>query len=332
MTETAHPVHRGLSAAGRAWRSFWFEPRQMYPLGLVRIAFGALVIVWTLWLLPIRGDLLGPDGVTPAQPSIPSTWGLFAVWNTDVAILIGLVVLLVAAVALLVGWQSRVAAVVVFVLIVSLERRSPWMFNSGDALIRIEALLLALSPCGTALSLDQRRRTGTFWSAQTRPNWPIRLLQVQFAIVYLAAVQVKLAGQPWLDGTAVSYVLRIEDMTRIPLPHWLVANALAMNAATWAVLATELALGILVWFPRCRPWVLFAGIAMHLMIDMTIQIGIFSYAMFVLYLAWLSPETVKVLPDRIRRLRRNGRLGAKTRRVATQTSVSAFRFKARGDP
>lgn len=305
---TEGPVRRGLSAAGRGWQAFWFQPHQAYPLGLVRIAFGALVIVWTLWLLPIRGALLGPDGVVPEQPSIANTWGLFAVWNTDEAILIGIVVLLVAAIALIVGWHSRIAAVVVFVLILSLERRNPWMFNSGDALVRIEALLIALSPCGAALSLDQRRRTGAFWSAQTRPNWPIRLLQVQFSILYLAAVQVKLTGQPWLEGTAVSYVLRIEDMTRIPLPQWLVTNALATNAMTWSVIAIELAVGILVWFPRFRPWVLSAGIVMHLLIDLTIQIGIFSYAMFVLYLAWVPVEWIRTLPDNLRQRRERYRV------------------------
>ena len=204
------------------------------------------------WLLPVRKALLGPDGISTAQPSIPDTWGLFAVWNSDEAILIGIVVLLVAAITLLVGWHSRIAAVIVFVLVVSFERRSPWVFNSGDALIRIEAFLLAVSPCGAALSLDERRRSGSFWAAQTRPNWPIRLLQIQLSIVYLAAVQSKLAGQPWLDGTAVSYVLRIEDMKRIPVPQWLTMNAPVMNAMTWGVLAIELAVGILVWFPRFR--------------------------------------------------------------------------------
>jgi hypothetical protein len=302
MTERTGPVQRRLSAAGRAWQAFWFQPQQMYTLGLVRIVFGALVLVWTLWLLPVRKGLLGPDGITPEQPSIPDTWGLFAVWNSDEAIMIGIVVLLAAAIAMLVGWQSRIAAIVVFVLILSFERRSPWVFNSGDALVRIEAFFLAISPCGAALSLDQRRRTGSFWSAQIRPNWPIRLLQVQLSIVYLAAVQVKLAGQPWLHGTAVSYVLRIDDMKRIPVPQWLVTNALAMNAMTWSVLAIELAVGILVWFPRFRPWVLAAGVLMHVMIDLTIQIGIFSYAVLVLYLAWVSPETARTLPDKLRQL------------------------------
>jgi len=303
MTELTDWLRQALSQAGRGWQSFWFEPQPMYALGLVRIAFGALVMVWTLWLLPIRDDPLGPDGITPEQPSVPHTWGVFAVWNSDGAILVGIIALFIAAVAMLVGWHSRIAAVIVFVLILSFERRSPLVFNSGDALLRIEAVLLAISPCGAALSLDRRRRTGSFWSDQTRPRWPIRLLQIQLSIIYLAAAQVKLAGQHWLDGTAVSYVLRIEDMKRIPLPHWLVTNALAANAMTWTVIAVELAIGILVWSRRWRPWVLTAGIVMHLVIDATIQIGIFSYAMYILYLAWVPAETVRTMPERLRQSR-----------------------------
>jgi hypothetical protein len=46
--------------------------------------------------------------------------------------------------------------------------------------------------------------------------------------------------------------------------------------------------------------VLAAGVLMHLLIDAYVQIGIFSYAMFVMYLAWLSPETAKLLPQKLR--------------------------------
>jgi hypothetical protein len=238
--------------------------------------------------------------VTPTQPSTANTWGIFAIWNTNGAMLIGIVVLVLAAFALLVGWHSRLAAILVFILIMSFERRIPLAFNSGDALVRIEALLIAISPCGAALSLDQRRTTGSFWSAQTRPNWPIRLLQVQLSIIYIAAAQVKLSGEPWLHGTAVSYVLRLEDMQRVIAPEWFATNALAMNMLTWGTIAVELAVGILVWFPRFRPWVLAAGVLMHLLIDAYVQVGIFSYAMFVMYFAWLSPETAKLLPQKVR--------------------------------
>jgi hypothetical protein len=300
MTTVARVVRQRLTVIGQAWQSFWFQPQPMYTLGVVRMAFGALAILWGLWLLPMRDGLLDATGVTPTQPSTAHSWGLFAIWNTNGAMLIGIVVLVLAAFALLVGWHSRLAAILVFILIMSFERRIPLAFNSGDALVRIEALFMAISPCGAALSLDQRRRTGSFWSAQTRPNWPIRLLQVQMSIIYIAAAQVKLSGEPWLHGTAVSYVLRLEDMQRVIAPDWFATNALAMNMLTWGTITVELAVGILVWFPRFRPWVLAAGVLMHLLIDAYVQVGIFSYAMFVMYFAWMSPETAKLLPQKVR--------------------------------
>lgn len=307
MTEIARSVRSQLSAVGKAWQSFWFQPKEMYALGVVRIAFGALAVLWGLWLLPMRNGLLDAHGVMRVQPSIPHVWGIFEIWNSNEAIMIGVVVLVLSAIALMVGWHSRLAAVVVFILIMSFERRATYAFNGGDFLVRIEAFFLTISPCGAALSLDQRRRTGSFWTAQTRPNWPIRLLQVQMSLIYLASARAKLSGETWTNGTAVSYALRIEDMQRVPLPQWFVTNAVAMNVMTWGALAIELAVGILVWFPRFRPWVLAAGALLHVMIEVHIQIGIFGYAMLVMYLAWLSPETVKHLPDKVRHAPRRRR-------------------------
>ena len=57
---------------------------------------------------------------------------------------------------------------------------------------------------------------GSFWSAQTKANWPIRLIQVQLSLIYLAAARSKLSGETWLNGTAVSYALRVADMQRVP--------------------------------------------------------------------------------------------------------------------
>ncbi|EUA52418.1 vitamin K-dependent gamma-carboxylase family protein [Mycobacterium xenopi 4042] len=154
-----------------------------------------------------------------------------------------------------IGWHSRLAALVVFVLIVSFEHRNPWVWNSGDIVVRLEALFLALSPCGAALSLDQKRAGATFWSAQQRPQWPVRLMQLQLSLIYLASVLSKINGSAWPQGTAVSYALRLQDMLLVRAPDWLTNSALLMNIATWGSLGVELSLAILVWNRRLRPWV-----------------------------------------------------------------------------
>jgi hypothetical protein len=296
MTEPESCQRPWVATPVTAWRTFWFRRQPAYTLGLVRIGFGAVAIGWTVSLLPDLYQLFGPHGIEPRQPGGSFRWGVFAIWTSDRALLIGWAVLLVSSVALTIGWHSRLAALTVFVLILSFEHRDPWVWNSGDVAVRIEALFLAVSPCGTALSLDQRRSTGKFWSAQQRPQWPVRLFQLQLSLIYLASVQAKLNGGAWPQGTAVSYALRLHDMLLLPIPHWLSSNALLMNAVTWSTLAVELSVAILVWNRRLRPWVLAAGVVMHTIIMITIAVGFFTLAMFVLYLAFIPPETVQRFP------------------------------------
>jgi hypothetical protein len=296
-----------IAGAVRAWRAFWFRPTRAYSLGMVRIAFGLLVVAWTATLLPGLEVLFGAHGVEPVPLREPNRWTLFQLWTTDQALYVGWVVLLVAALALTVGWHTRIAAIVVWLLILTFQYRNPSAFNSGDVVIRVEALFLALAPSGAALSMDQRRRTGSFWSTQIRAPWGLRLLQLQLSVIYLASVRIKMSGQAWPEGTAVSYALRLDDMLLLPAPHAFTSDPLLVNLITWGTVVLELALGTLVWNRRLRPLVLAAGVLMHTVIALTINVGFFTPAMFVLYLAFVPAEFVRDLPASVRRrLRRVG--------------------------
>jgi hypothetical protein len=282
-----------MDAVRNAWPHFWFKPEPAYTLGAIRIAFGAIVVGWTLSLLPDLDDFFSSTGIVPVPSSGADQWGIFGIWPDDRAVMIGWVVLLIAAIAMMVGWHSRVASFLVFALVMSFELRCPYIFNSGDNLLRVEALLLVLAPTGAALSLDQLRSSGSFWSAQDRARWPIRLMQVQFSLIYIATFVTRMTGHKWLEGTALSYAMRLQDMLIVPAPQWLSTNALIMNVATWGVLVGELLIGILVWNRRCRPVVLVAGVILHAGIMMTIAVGFFSPAMFLLYLSFVPPDTVR---------------------------------------
>ncbi|KAB7752106.1 HTTM domain-containing protein [Mycolicibacterium mucogenicum] len=281
--------------AVRAWRTFWFHTEPGYTLGIVRITFGVLAFLWSLELGIDLYDKFAVDGIVPEAPTYPFLWGLFYVYQSHQAFLIGWIVLMVASIVMTVGWHSRLASIVVFVMIMSFERRNPWIFNSGDALIRIISLYLALSPCGAALSLDQRRRTGSFWTAQKIKMWSLRLLQVQVSIIYIGTVISKLHGDTWQNGTAVSYSLRLQDMLILPTPHWMTDTPLVANAMTWGTLLVEFAVGVLVWNKRWRTRVLIAGVFLHLTIMLTMVVGFFSIAMFVLYLSFVPWERSRAI-------------------------------------
>jgi len=305
MTESVSPQRSPGRAIVDAWCAFWFTPAPAYTLGLVRIGFGIVAVVWTLTLLPDLSRVFGAQGAAPDFTPRAFQWSVFEIWPGERALLIGWVLLLVAAIAMTVGWHSRIAAIVVFVLIHSFHRRADYILNAGDTIIIIIALVLALSCCGAALSLDQRRHDGSFWSAQTLAPWPIRLLQFQLTLIYLVSVQAKLVNKSWTDGSAVFYAWRTDGRwALLETPEWLAGNAILVNAATWGTLVIELAIAILVWNRRWRFWVLAAGVVMHLSMMVTMNVGYFSLAMFVLYLAFVPWETVQKLPERLKNLRR----------------------------
>jgi vitamin K-dependent gamma-carboxylase-like protein len=292
------------------WTSFWFSPEPVYALGLVRMAFGALMVYVTLDLLPVLSILFSENGPVPVQPTAQNfhwvnayQFGIFQIWTSDTALVIGWIVLLLSAVALTVGWHSRFAALLVWILFVSFLRRNPGIFNAGDHVMTNTALILTISACGAALSLDQRRRTGRFWSAQERPHWPIRLIQVQLALIYFFTAQTKFIGEAWNDGSAVSFPWRIyHDWAILPTPQWVAEQPFLVNVATWGTMAIELALAILVWNKGLRYPVLAAGVVLHVAIWLNLNIAFFSLATLVLYLAWVPWETVRDIPDQAKRV------------------------------
>ena len=273
--------------AWQAWERFWFEPFSTATLVLVRTAFGLLVFLWALSALPDAKALFGPDGVLAASPHLDGGWSVLDVWNSDVAA-VGLVVLLaIAGLCLMAGVIPRAAAAVVFVAFVSLSKRNPFVGNSGDGLIRVLALYLTLAPAVRGIR-----------EFPQRAPWALRLIQVQVSLLYLATVWAKLKGSTWPDGTAVGYAFRLEDLTRFPLPdlaQWIVVA----NVLTWTALAIEFSIGILVWTRRLRPWVLLAGVALHLGIEYRLRVGFFSWAILVSYLAFVPPETAERLLGRL---------------------------------
>lgn len=291
-----------MARAWTAWERFWFTPAQTSTLALFRIAFGVVILGWAISLAPSLYSFFSDDGVLPGHPdSGTGSWGVLQLTSTPAAVTVLYLLLVVAAISLIVGFASRLAAIVVWVALVSFGRRDPWVLNSGDLMLAVLAFYLVLAPSGTALSIDRwLGARSRFWEFPLRSIWPLRLIQVQVGIVYFFAVWEKVRGQTWNDGTAVSYAFRIEDLERFPVPSFITDSLVLSNVLTFGTLGMELALAILVWNRKLRPWVLLGGVALHLGIDFAVRVGFFSFAALVAYIAFLPPDTVSTWVYRLR--------------------------------
>lgn len=303
-----------------AWQRFWFTPQSTTALGLLRIAFGLVVIGSTLSLAPDLGSWFGPHGVLPTQAHRQYTIALLGTHPSMAVVLTAYFALLAAAICLTIGFGTRVAAVAVWLLVMAFQRRNPMILDSGDDLIRIDAFLIMLAPSGAALSVDRwLTHRDDFWTAPKRSLWAVRLIQLQISALYLFAVWAKLRGQAWDNGTAVAYSLQIHNLQRFAVPSVLYNNIWLVNLQTYATLIIETSLAFLVWNRRARPWVLLAGVLLHLSIELTILVGFFSLIVIASYLAFLPPETAD-------RLVASARLAVGRRRSAADRAVPSERI------
>jgi len=284
-----------LAAALDGWNRFWFERVSTATLAVFRIVFGLILFFWTLSLLPELSPFFTKGGVLPQQPHYTGgSWGLLGEFPSHTAVVIFWVALLVASIALVLGLFSQLAAAIAFVALVSFEQRNPNVFNSGDGLIRLITFYLIFAPTSASLSLRTfLRNRGEFWSFPARAVWPMRLLQLQFSAIYLFAVWDKVRGTTWNNGTAVSIALRITDIERFPVPGFVTHSLLLSNLLTYGTLVIELSLAILVWNPRLRPWVLLAGLSLHLGIEYSVRVGFFGLSIMSMYLLWVPPRRVE---------------------------------------
>jgi hypothetical protein len=210
-------------------------------------------------------------------------------WHGEPAILRSAVLLWIAATALLLlGLWTRLAAVLVWLLSMSFANLNWYIDNAGDQVRGITLFYLMLCPCGAAWSVDSwwARRRGRLVGPVYIHAWPLRLLFVQMALIYFCNGLYKAAGSDWKEGSSLHYVLSDLTLTRfshaqLPLPYWVT------QLLSWTVLAWELTFPLLVVVKWTRLPALLFGVAFHLTILATMELGGFGPYMLALYLPLL---------------------------------------------
>jgi hypothetical protein len=193
----------------------------------------------------------------------------------------------------MVGFKTRISAIICFILMVSMQNRNYAILNSGDTLMRCMLFLLIFSPSYVKYSADSwlKKKTGQSYDSEIS-ILTIRLMQLQFSLVYLATTLFKLKGFDWVDGTAVYYTSRLVNFQRIVLPIVFDIPSL-VKLATWSALFIEFAMGTLVWVKEFRIWVMLSGIILHLLIEVSMSIGFFEWVMMASYILFLEPSELR---------------------------------------
>lgn len=267
---------------------------------------------WSLF----RAPAYFPERSAEDGPVIPKAFAeRWNVWGADRNNVYAAYAVLVAAVfGMTVGFFTRFCTFIALLLTISFHNRILWTINGGDDMFRVALFYLTIAPAGAVWSLDRRRWLRRAKDAQAALEpvyiqpWSVRLIQIQLCAVYFFTGLAKV-GQDWINGEALYWVMNDLALTRwpyfrLPVPMWM------CRIASWSTLIWEIAFPFLVFLPwllprplaipalafmqrmleRVRALTLLAGVALHVGIFLSMEVGWFSQVTLCWYVVFLNGD------------------------------------------
>ncbi len=273
-------------------RSFWLGQVDARPISLLRIAVGMVVLIDLGERLADFHSFYTDAGIIVPVGPLPralGSWSIFWLAGAPGPALAVFVVGFACALAFTVGYRARLANVLLWVFMVSLHHRNPYVSDGGDTVIISLLFWSMFGDPGARVSLDVR--LGRRQRRDLVPAAPLRILQLQVALIYLVTFFAK-SGPTWWHGTAVGLALSNTDWTR-GLGPALASHPGLSAAMTYGTLAIEAAFPLLVLSPwrttATRAVAIALGAALHAGIFATLRVGVFSLVMPASYLVYVAP-------------------------------------------
>lgn len=283
-------------------RGFWLGQTDLRPPGLFRLIFGVLLVNYFWQLLPHAWEWYSDAGMMPRYLAVatwPQRFSLLYLFGDSWQVTAFLAAAVVVSALLAIGYRSRIAALLAFIALVSVQWRNPLMIDGSDYVYRVVAFWLVFVDAGASFSLDSilRRARGQ----RPRPHgWalPVRILEFQVAWIYLTTALEKFPGQTWFDGTAIYWALQLRYTFAREFAEPLAENGAFSWIMSTGTIAIELAFLPLVFFPlwnrAARDLAVIAGLLLHGGIIVLMNVGNFPVVM-------ISCLVLLVPGDRIRR-------------------------------
>ena len=272
-------------------------------LAITRIAFGVLILTDLLIRSRFLKDFYTDEGVL-------SLYALKRIYEgnyyTSVHALSGdyyfqlflFLIAVIFAFLLLIGFFTRIATIVSWALLVSLNLRNPLLLQGGDIIFRCLLFWAIFIPWGERFSVDSY-----FKKIKIGKNFifslPAAVFIIQILLMYLFTGLLK-TGDPWRkDFTAIYYTLSIEHFSFLLGPYIYNFPQL-MKGLTFSIIWMELLGPLLLLIPYRNSlfrYILIGLLAtFQLGLALTLKIGLFPWINMASLLILLPPSFWDFLP------------------------------------
>lgn len=297
---------------------YWFGQVDTRPLALFRIFWGAILLKIALFFIPLAPLLYSDQGVVTRHILLEDTikshsFSLMNAFGNQWLSILFFLTWAVIAFCIIIGYRTPLMVVLNLICIISVHARNPYALHGADVVVRVLSFWMIFLPLADYYSIDillkrWRRYQQTGLIADLQANaighhsfaFPIRMIQIQVALIYLATFLFKTHGTSWFDGTAVFYTLQLKSLT-LPTGDWVLQHVplAILSILTFWTIFFEAVFMPFIFSPILQPYLrIFAltGTALlHIGIAMTMAIHDFWVIMLVSYLTFFEARWIEKL-------------------------------------
>ena len=250
-------------------------------LAALRISLGTLLLVDVLLRLPDLSAFLTDDGVLPRRTLLeiphPTYLNLFLTVGSEPGAAFWLLLLALASLGMIVGWQTRWCTVAAWALFIALKARNPLILHAGDLELGLILGWAIFLPMSARFSVDARANPDWANLPDSYSSVATTGYLLQLSLMYAMAALHKTDPVWWESGLALYYCFSY-DIFATPLAKTLSADPLTLRYPTYIALALEAAIPLLLWIPWRRSFFRGLGciviVAFHLAIAVTMNLGL----------------------------------------------------------
>ncbi|MFA6262195.1 MAG: HTTM domain-containing protein [Bacteroidia bacterium] len=206
---------------------------------------------------------------------------------------------------LLVGFYTRIAAILnyVFVVLATILFINASVGSFNDDLLRIGSLLCIFMPVSRSFSCDALidKLTNIIpRKPQTQQLNYILFLFLSLGLMYTASAFTKLVSPMWLKGLGLWIPLNIPHNKWNALPNLIINQEGLMMVVNYLVIIWELVFLFLLFKPRYHGWIIVPGILFHLGIAVFFPFPLICTGPLAFYLLFLNDQFWNAISKRLK--------------------------------
>lgn len=260
---------------------------------LFRVLFGSYLLVHFAHLLPWAAELFSHHGMLPdaeASPLLTLFPSVLRLTDSPLALDALLLSAVMAAVAFMIGWRDKLAAVWMWYVLACLFTRNPLIANPALPYVGwmlLAHLLIPGSPYGSLASRDRENPAGEWFM----PRAVFVAGTVILGISYSYSGYTKLLSPSWVEGQTLAYVLE-NPLAR----DWFLRDlflqlpAGILSGITWFILYVELLYAPLLLIRCLRPWLWLGMLMVQFGFLFLLNFPDLTIAMILFHLFTFDPE------------------------------------------